>query len=229
MTSEQNSDRDRDGFDTDDELRALLGATDPAGSLTPADPSGVARLMEDAMHDSSTTAGSRRPSLVWLTGAAAVLLVASVGIFALVGGPGGDDVPVAQDPTTRTAQPDPGSANGDSPTITRLGIPQATTARCQVPTAALLGTRPVAFQGTVRTIEGGLVTLLPTKFYAGRATDLVEVQRPSGQLGKLVGSVDFMVGETYLVAATDGEVSLCGFSDQSSPRLESLYERAFSG
>jgi hypothetical protein len=43
------SDHERDGFDHDDDLRALLRSGDPARSLSPADPAALASLLEDIM------------------------------------------------------------------------------------------------------------------------------------------------------------------------------------
>ena len=42
-------------FDADDELRGRLRASDPAASLPPADPTRVARLLEDVMSTELTT------------------------------------------------------------------------------------------------------------------------------------------------------------------------------
>ena len=80
-----------------DELRRRLRAADPASSLPPADPAGVARLLEDVMSTELTTenraTGTRqRGPLTWLVAAAAVLIIAGVGIFAIVGH---DDDPAA--------------------------------------------------------------------------------------------------------------------------------------
>ena len=89
---------------TDDEMLDLLRSRDPAASLPPADPAQVARLLEDAMsHDVDTRAHAtvpqadprRRTPLTWLVAAAAVLVIAGVGAFALFGG---DDEPTAAPP-----------------------------------------------------------------------------------------------------------------------------------
>ena len=64
------------------------------------------------------------------------------------------------------------------------------------------------------------MTLAPTTFYAGEATDLVTVSEPGGDLQPLLSGVDFAEGSRYLVSATDGRVTLCGFSGpycESSP------------
>ena len=81
-----------DGPDRDEELdRARLRALDPAASLPPADPDWVARLLEDTMshdvdtpltHESRETGTHDRSPLTWLVAAAAILVIAGVGVFA---------------------------------------------------------------------------------------------------------------------------------------------------
>ena len=74
---------------TDDELRDRLRAADPAASLPPADPERVARLLEDVMSTELTTenreTGTRdRGPLTWLVAAAAVVVIAGIGLFAFL-------------------------------------------------------------------------------------------------------------------------------------------------
>lgn len=212
-------------FDRDDDLRARLRAADPAASLRPADPDGVARLLEDTMsHDTDTLVpetrqtGTRgRSPLTWIVAAAAAVVIAGVGVFALTGN---DDDP--------TGPPVAGSGGEPEPTVTRLSVaPGAGEARCMVPTAETLATKELAFAGTVDSIEAGTVTLTPTTFYAGDATDVVEVAAPEAELVSLIGAVDFQVGESYLVSASGGDVTACGFSGPATPELQSLYDAAF--
>lgn len=211
-------------FDRDDDLRARLRAADPAASLRPADPDGVARLLEDTMsHDTDTqvpetrqTGTHGRSPLTWIVAAAATVVIAGVGIFALTGS---DDDPTGP----------PVAGSGDpAPTITRLSVaPGAGEARCMVPTAEMLATKEVAFAGTVDAIDDGTVTLTPSTFYAGDVTDVVEVSAPEPELVSLIGAVDFRVGESYLVSASGGDVTVCGFSGPATPELQSLYDAAF--
>ncbi|MFC4787106.1 hypothetical protein ACT8ZV_21700 [Nocardioides sp. MAHUQ-72] len=213
------------GWDDDpelrDRLRDRLRAADPASSLPPADPAWVARLLEDTMSNPTDTevatesraTGTRgRGPLTWLVAAAAVLLIAGVGFFGLVNR-GADEVPTA----------------GDSPTVTELQAPTeaAYLARCPVPTAALLSRQTFAFDGTVRSIADGVVTLVPRHFYAGDPTDLVTVTAPQSRLQALVEAVQFEDGGRYLVSAADGRVTVCGFSAEYSPRLAGVYAQAF--
>jgi hypothetical protein len=208
-------------FDADDELRARLRASDPAASLPPADPHGLARLLEDVMSTELTTenreTGTRdRGPLTWLVAAAAVLIIAGVGVFGILSH---DDDPAAP-PTA-----------GDTRTVTELSAPGAAAyaAKCMVPSAAIVSQQTVAFDGTVTTIADGVVTLTPSHWYAGTATDLVRVRAPSEDMQQLLSAVKFEVGGRYLVSATDGEVTVCGFSAPYSAELASIYAAAFPG
>src|SRR3954468_919573 len=94
-------------LDTDDELRALLRAGDPARSLSPADPAALASLLEDIMgadlEISPATPDARQPHrrtpTTWLVAAAAVAAIAAGGGFVISGmGGGGDAGPSAAGP-----------------------------------------------------------------------------------------------------------------------------------
>jgi hypothetical protein len=202
------------------ELRDRLRAADPASSLPPADPDGAARLLEDVMSTELTTenreTGTRnRGPLTWLVAAAAVLIIAGVGVFAVLNH---DDDPAAP-PTAQHAG-----------TVTELSAPApaAYSARCLVPTAETLSGQELAFDGTVTTIADGVVTLQVSHWYAGDPTDLVRVQAPADVLQRLVGAVDFEDGGRYLVSATGGRVTVCGFSAPYSADLAAMYDQAFS-
>ncbi|SDC01025.1 hypothetical protein [Nocardioides lianchengensis] len=220
---------DTHDFDRDDELRARLRAADPAASLGPADPERVARLLEDTMsHDTETQVPERRTGtrgrnpLTWLVAAAAVLVIGGVGVFTLTGSPDDDSAPpVAENGT--------GSSDGPEPVVISLRAPTGASGRCMVPNAEVLAQQQVAFAGTVDEISDGTVVLTPTTTYAGDEADRVEVVQPSEEMTQLIGAVDFQVGETYLVSATDGQVTVCGFSGPATPELEQLYTDAFGG
>ena len=209
-----------------DELRARLRSADPAASLPPADPAGVARLLEDVMSTELTTRpkfrGSRetgtrdRGPLTWLVAAAAVLIIAGVGLFGVLN----HDTDPAAPPTA-----------ADDKTVTELTAPSAAAyaARCMVPNADLLRQQTVAFEGSVSTIADGMVTLVVAHWYAGDPTDLVRVQAPPADLQQLIGAVSFEPGERYLVSATDGRVTVCGLSAPWSADLAALYGQAFGG
>lgn len=217
---------------TDDELQQRLRAHDPAASLPPADPAWVARLLEDAMSADLTTqspddtletreSGTRhRSPLTWLVAAAAAVLIAGVGIFGLLDN---------DRESSRVPSAGPSVPVSEVPTVTRLAAGPATSGRCLVPNADILSNAQVAFSGTVDRLAGDAVTLSPDRFYAGEVTDVVEVRSDPAVMQALVGAVDFQVGRRYLVAATDGEVMVCGFSGPFAGDLESLYVAAFPG
>jgi hypothetical protein len=216
------------GFDEDPQLRGLLGQTDPAHSLTPADPQGLARLLleiqEDTMSNDldtrtdlpqQTTELRRRGPLAWLVAAAAVAVIAGGG-FAAVSSMGGDDTVQQAGPGTTV-----------EPVVLTLDAPSPVAGKCAVPTPELLGGAEVAFAGTVTAIDGDVVTLTPTETFAGESADEIEVVGMRPDLRALGGQVEFVVGGTYLVSATGGQISACGFSGTATPELTQLYDLAF--
>src|SRR3954452_24176587 len=91
---------------TDDELQQRLRAADPAATLSPGDPAGVARLVEDVMSTELTTesreTGTRhRSPLTWLVAAAAVVVIVGAGIFGVRALTGDDQTP----PTAQADHP----------------------------------------------------------------------------------------------------------------------------
>ena len=214
--------------DHDDELLARLRAADPAAALPPTDPASVDRLLEDTMsndlqHESRESGARDRSPTTWLVAAAAVVIIAGVGFFAAAQ-LGGDD------PTPPSAT-DGSSAGTTDLTVTELSAPgqAAYAARCMVPDAPMLATQTIAFDGVVDDITDGLVTLTPTRFYAGAETEQVQVRAPAAELRALIGAVEFKDGERYLVSARNGRVSVCGFTGPYRPELAALYEEAFPG
>lgn len=213
-------------FDRDDELLARLRAADPAAALPPADPARVARLLEETMSNETETGTStettpsretgtrNRGPLTWLVAAAAVLLIAGVGIFGLLQHDAGTTPP----PTA-----------GNQPTVTQLQAPPAGAAgKCMVPNAAVLGGMDTAFSGTVTAMASGLVTLHVDHWYAGTPTDSVQVAAPAAtDLQALIGAVEFHEGGRYLVSSRDGRVAVCGMSAPYGADLAALYARAF--
>jgi hypothetical protein len=214
-----------DYVSSDDGLRARLRAVDPAASLAPADPTRVHRLLEDTMSDgrdirtaeTRATGTSHRGPLTWVLAAAAVVLIAGGGVVAGLALSGDDDVPVAGRETAI-----------DEATVTSLSA-GASPARCMVPDADAIGRQELAFEGTVQEIDDDVVVLVPSRFFRGQETDLVEVASPPAELRELVEAVEFVDGERYLISATDDRVTLCGMTGRATPRLEALYAEAFPG
>lgn len=243
------NDQQRDEFDQDDVLRERLGAADPARSLPPADPAGVARMLEDVMSrgteegtESSrtgpdrerpapggrTSGRGRRSSLTWVIAAAATAVIVGVGTAAVLTQT--DDVPTAgSDPRSSPTRADPTRAEPAAPSVNALTY-QSATGRCATPSAALIARSTLAFKGTVTDVTADVVTLSPSEFFVGTPTDEVQVTTmvAAGGFGATDLGPDFQVGRNYLVAAQDGMVSPC-WSNQTSPSLKGLYDEAFPG
>ena len=221
---------DEHSFDEDPQLRALLAQSDPARSLPPADPQGLARLLEDTVSNDldtrtdlleQTTDLRRRGPLAWLVAAAAVAAIAGGG-YATVSSMQDNGAVQHAGPSTS-----PSTSPVDDPVVVTLEAPATVPAKCAVPTPELLATSEIAFAGTVTAIDGDVVTLEPTETYAGQSAAEIEVVGMHPDLRALAGQVEFEVGGTYLVSATDGQVSACGFSGEATPELQNLYELAF--
>ena len=205
----------------DEELQARLQASDPAASLPPAAPHEVARLLEDVMAteltDETRETGTRnRGPLTWLVAAAAVLVIAGVGVFGVRALTGDDSPPPTAGPAPQT--------------VTTLDVPAAGgLGKCMVPNAEVLANADTAFDGKVTSIVGDDVTIEPSRWYAGEPVDQVVVTAPSEQMQQVASAVTFQVGERYLVSATNGQVSLCGFSAPYTDDLAAVYAEAFPG
>ena len=205
----------------DDLLRARLRDADPAASLPPADPDRVSRLLEDAMGpDTETPTESRasgtrgRSPLTWLVAAAAVALIALAAAFVLTGRGETPTAPPSADPPPATLE---------------LALPgEAAAGRCMMPDPEVLGRADVAFDGEVVSVADGRVVLRPTQFYAGGPADQVEVDQASESMQDLVLGVRFEEGRRYLVAASGGNVMICGFSGVYAAQRARLYEEAFA-
>jgi hypothetical protein len=173
---------------------------------------------DDILTDESRRTGTHdRTPLTWLVAVAVVLLIAGAALFGLFNR--GTD-----EPTTPSDTP---SGSAAAPSRTMLTAEQAP-GRCMLPNVDVLRQQSLAFDGVVRSVVDGEATLEPSRFYAGEATDIVVVQAPDRDLQALLAAVDFREGERYLVAATDGRVTLCGFSGPYGPELAALYERAYT-
>jgi hypothetical protein len=217
-------------FDSDDNLRALLRGGDPAGSLSPADPAALAILLEDIMsadldvrpdvdEGSRATGTHGRNRLTWLVAAAAVTAIAAGGAFAVNGLSDNDSNAPQADQKPPATVPDVAGQT------TTLGV-TAKQAKCAVATPAILAQYPVAFQGTVTSIEGDTVTLDTTQVLQGEVGETVQVTAPQGLFDSMIGTVDFQVGGDYLVAAYDGQMSQC-YSGSANGELRSPFDKAF--
>jgi hypothetical protein len=218
-------------FDHDDALRSMLRGGDPAGSLSPADPAALASLLEDIMsadldvrpesdEGNRATGTHGRNRLTWLVAAAAVAAIAGVGGVALSGLGDSSAPPSAGKQTPTVKDPQVGTPG----VTTALGVAEQQ-GRCAEATPELLAQYDVAFQGTVTSIEGNTVTLDTTEVLNGEVGEAVQVTAPAG-IGAMLGTVNFQVGGSYLVAAFNGQLSQC-YSGSASGDLRSPFDKAF--
>ena len=158
-------------------------------------------IMEQPISGTGSQAGRR---MQWFMAAAAVVAVA-LGSFAVFGG-------------TTPASPPLQLALGESNAMSS----------CIVVSADILRDMPVAFEGTATSVEGEIVTLSVDKWFTAGDATTVDLTAPAG-LQALIGGIDFEVGSKYLIAATDGTVNYCGYSDLATPELRAIYNEAFPG
>jgi hypothetical protein len=149
-----------------------------------------------------------------------VLVLALAGLSAC----GSDDSDqVAADTSESTSE-----ATSD-PEPVELVADTSTAGKCAVPSAETLATFDTAFAGTVTSLEDGTATLAVDQWYAGGDAATVTVTTPEKDLAALLMAVEFEKGKSYLVSATDGRVTLCGFTGETTPELQALYDEAFAG
>lgn len=162
---------------------------------------------EREITESRETHTHGRSPLTWIVAAAAVVLIAGAGVFALANR-GHDATPQAAD------------------SVTELGVAPVA-GRCIAPNAGVLQVQTVAFEGKITELTDGVITFKVAHWFKGGPTGLAKVVAPQTALRPLVESADFKVGGDYLVAAYDGRVTACGFSGPRNASLADLYSQAY--
>jgi hypothetical protein len=152
-----------------------------------------------------------------------VALLAALGVT--LSGCGG----TADDTASDTSAEASAEASVEPQPATELTVGAAPAGRCMVPSAELLQTQDLAFEGTVTGLDGGTATLAVDEWFKGEGSDTVTVASPSQELQDLLIAVDFQEGRTYLVSARGGMVSLCGLTAEKDERLITLYAEAYGG
>jgi hypothetical protein len=147
-------------------------------------------------------------------------VIALLAVLVLLLGACGQD---GDDDAGRSGGSDETSSQADEPVT--LSLPESSDARCMMVGPEVLAQMDTAFEGTVTAIEGDQVTLEVDRWFTGGDTGTVVVTQQDTAIS--VPVVEFEEGGTYLVSATDGVVSMCGFSAESSPDLAAVYEEAF--
>lgn len=206
---------------TDDDLRALLAAADPARLLPDPDPATLEDLMTRTTSELDITPvpPARPPRSRWVVAAASVAGVAAAGAvaWAALGG-----------------APSAGPGTPEVPAVAATySVPQADITAICVPVSAdlLSSTARAAFSGRVVGVDGDLVVLEVTRWYrGGDGAERVAVRAPEPDLTALLGAPELEKGSTYLLTVdAQGEVGTCGTSGPDEPVLRGLYEQAFGG
>ena len=158
-----------------------------------------------------------------------VLVLALAGMSAC----GSDDSDVIAADTSETTSATTSETTSEAPDASsepvELTVDATTAGKCAVPSAQTLSTFDTAFAGTVTSLEDGTATLAVDEWYAGGDAATATVTTPEQDLAALLMAVEFEKGRSYLVSATDGRVTLCGFTGETTPELQALYDEAFAG
>jgi hypothetical protein len=197
-----------------DKLRQRLARLDPMHpgvSTEPLTTESSRNLLEGIMSTPVTEQPEAAPEPKrnrWLVGvaAAAALVVAVGGAIALTGG--GED-PVASGPPLEL------NAAGEDPM-----------AMCIMFSVEELARAPIAFEGTVTSVEGETITLTVDEWFKGGDAGQVVLHAPAG-MEALIAGIPFETGSQYLITAYDGNVNYCGFSGPSTPEFRAAFEQAF--
>ena len=195
-----------------EDLRSRLQKLDPTTSgveIKSVDEDSSQEMLETIM---SQSAGSESIRPAWyLMGAAAVAMVAFGAVTLFSGG----------------SSPDVAASPDEDALELTVGAEDAL-ASCMALTPELLRDVPLAFAGTVATVEGERATLTVDEWFVGGDAATVSLLAPAG-FEALIGGIDFEEGKSYLVSAYDGVVNYCGFSGEETPELRAVYDEAFGG
>ena len=192
-----------------DEMRERLARLDPMhrgvsteSETTPSSRKLLEGIMSTEIIEKKQTSAS--PGR-WLPAAAALLVVAGVGIaFALGGG-----APVV----------------ASQPLMLAAGSEDATSICIQF-SVDELARMPLAFEGKVTAVNGSTVELEVANWYKGGHAEQVVIEAPAG-MEALIGGIPFNVGDDYLVTASEGTVNYCGFSGPATPEFRAAFQAAF--
>jgi hypothetical protein len=191
----------------DDELRHRLKAADPA-TPSPAT-SWIPDLVEATMNTPIEHDKRGRSWLLPLAAAAAVAVLA-VGGFAVLNDDDGSEK-VAAEPTSVTLTVPGGDAMNS----------------CMMFDPAFLKDAEIAFSGTVAQTDDASVTLDVDRWYQGGDADQVVLEHSGANTQVALDGVDFADGKRYLVSASDGMVTTCGYSGPWTEEFAAQFDQAF--
>lgn len=150
---------------------------------------------------------SAQPRSKWLSAAAVVGAIAAVAIA----------VPVL---------------TSDSPTASartlQLSLGDAALQSCMAFDVAFLAEMETALEGTVTSVDGEQVTLVVDHWFTDGEATVVDLHAPDG-MQALIGGIEFVEGDQYLISASTGNVNYCGFSGPSTPEMRAAFSEAFAG
>jgi hypothetical protein len=191
--------------------------------LRDADP--LARRTPDAERDQEwlrETAGSVATQAPPSRRARGRLLVAAAAVAVLAATAGGFLLRDGDDAKTPAVAP--------PPTVTDLSLPASDPmAMCEMFSVEALAKSPMAFGGEVVENDGDQVLLDVETWYRGGDSDQVRLTAPDVSVALLGGSIEFEVGERYLLTAYDGRVNYCGFSGPWTQEMADAFRAAFGG
>ncbi len=113
-----------------------------------------------------------------------------------------------------------------APTVTDLLVEGKGDQRCAAPSATFLRTVDQAAAGTVIEVADKRIVLDVDHWYTGEETDQIALA-PGAGIPALTLTTNFEQGQRYLVSATDGVVTVCGYTAPYSKDLADLYDEAF--
>ena len=193
-----------------DQLRERLARLDPMHQGVDTEPPSR-ELLEGIMSTpvvEQPESGPEQKSNRWLVGiAAATALVLAVGGVIALTGEGTD--PVASEP----------------PLELNAAVEDAM-ASCIMFSVEELARAPLAFEGTVTSVDGATVILDVDHWFKGGDAGQVVLNAPPNMVA-LIGGIPFEAGGQYLITAYDGNVNYCGFSGPSTPEFRADFEQAF--
>lgn len=121
----------------------------------------------------------------------------------------------------------PADSGEPPPAVELVAGPGPAGARCIPVTAEAVARMPLALRGTAVTVADDEVVLDVEEWYVGGDAGQVRLE-PGGPVGPtLFGDVAYAEGEAYLLTASEGKVSVCGFSGPATPELQAIYDAAF--
>ena len=199
-----------------DELRERLARLDPMHSGVPTEPTTTksSRELLESIMSTPTKQPTERPAgkshRRWTLAVAMVsaLVLAFAGGLALVGG---EETPPTAEPPLQLV------AGGEDIMASCIMFSPEELDRVA----------EIAFEGTVRAVDGDTITISVDTWFRGDEPGEVILRAPQG-MEALIGGIPFEVGGQYLISAQGGHVNYCGFSGASTPDLRAGFEAAFA-